>query len=224
MKKIYLLLIIIFGIILIPLNTYALDFTVDNQTYTVSDLETFRDYFYFERLIPNLNNGAYPVKNIVCFNPDNAYYYCGATDETAWFIGSTRRVYTGPEEWGSTVQIYISTFDIYGGQHSNSTGGFIYTGNIYLLNTSIPYFSSTDILGTNDNYPANFTFNDIECKYNTSECQSGGGGNEEPEEPEEPTEESNTNINLLIVGLMLISIYIWLKFFKSCFIIRKVDL
>lgn len=217
MKKIYLLLIIILGIILIPLNTYALDFTVDNQTYTVSDLETYRDYCYFEKYKPNSADNS-DIKTMLVYKTpwSTGRWNCSTSYEYVWYDTTQESIYSS-NTLGTTR--YYNYYIWNGTNESPTFNAGWYVGNN--INNLTDYYNTVDITDISGNtlISSNTTFNDIECKYSTADCQSGGGGGEEPPEPEEPTEINNTD--LLIVGLMLISIYIWLKFFKACFKIRK---
>lgn len=219
-KKISLIIIFLIGIIFIPKNVFALDFTVGDNTYTVSDIETLRDYVYFNYVKGN------DISYLVCGNkssyPSNTWLNCFTTNDT---------VYSNSGDYNSTIAYQqpfgenafsgynyydnnISTFDDYGTQlyYYKDNNDYDIQSNVNFLN-----YDDNSVV----NFGSNYTFNDIECKYHTSECESGGGsGGEEPEEPtpEEPTQiTTNELYQLGVVGITVVCVLICMLFLKWCF-------
>ena len=219
-KKISLIIIFLIGIIFIPKNVFALDFTVGDNTYEVIDLETFRDYMYFTYVKGN------DISYLACGNRNsdlnnNDWLNCFTTNDIVYSnSGAYSNTVNYQQPWGiNTFTGYnyyegsISTFDWYGSQlFYNDNNDYDIQSNVNFLN-----YDDNSII----NYNANYTFNDIECKYNTSECESGGGsGGDEPEDPTpvEPTQiTTNELYQLGVVGITVLCVLICMLFLKWCF-------
>lgn len=190
---------------------YCLDFTVGEDTYTVSDLETFRDYAYF-------NVFKQYDYSFGCWTKSYEYWTCiYETEDTRYRYFSNNFVgiasYDSGGNFKNQYTVGLQSGFFYSPQFNGGIQTISYNDiNNYYSMEDIKDYDSGDIVFTN-----NFTFNDIECKYNTSDCQNNSGG----DIPDEPSEDEDSNFpitkNEYYALLVLVGILIFMLFFKWCF-------
>lgn len=219
MNKKILLFIFLSLFCFMPLKTNALSFIANDKEYEVTDLETYRDYIYFEKIKPNYNSedsSTYNYKYLICgydifynYHRYKCLFKVSKTDSKYFpYVGDDKLIFMDNSYAGS-VKIDFGT-NIVGNSNNYSTE----QGQMDFKSDK-GYFSNVTIKHENSSYDLedylqpNFTYEDIENKYVVQE---------------EPTEEpTNVNISFPIdkeefyVLLVLIATLIMMLFLKWCF-------
>jgi len=192
MKK-YLFLIILLCIMFFPKDTFALEYTVNNNCiYNVDSPESLRDYYYFNNvvnsniksysLLRNINNITYCVMST---NEDGAFYnssfYGFKTSPSSSFTGALITCYDSSNSYELTPVI------------DNFQSNRLFSSKFELL-----YFSRTFIDSDSSRTEPNFSFTEITDKYDNLSCSDVPVG---PDEPENPEMEVSDMFDLCIVML-----------------------
>ena len=215
--NIFVSFIFVLILFLVPKNTYALDFSVNGNTYEVNDLETWRDYSYF-----NYFKDDSRFNGFVC-NRNNTQYVCVASNVNDDLVLYSSSAWNGLANYNPNngyTTCYKSIYDFASGTNYglSSSGGFQtfpldYTS--WLSSKDIYTFTPPSTINDTIGIEGNFTYNDIECKYNTSSCVSDTPGGDTPGGD---TEEVNSSYVLYFkTGLVLMATFILMVFFKWCF-------
>ena len=224
MKKKILFIIGIISIIGITKNCNALDFTVGETTYQVDSESKVIDYCYFYFKSNNALKEHFLFQNKTSVNtPSAGKYYCytfGNYTQTCGASSSSLKNLIGQSAGYVKTDFSSFTYSLYN------------TITLYYNNSptnNVNWDLSCNIDDTEHIFTKNISYDEIECRYNTCECSenvnnnecqnSGGGGSEEPT-PDEPTNTNNYEV-YMYTGLVLLALFIWLRYFRDCFHINK---
>lgn len=205
MKK-NLFFLFLFSVFFIPFNCFALSFDINDTTITVNDTETLRDFCYYKWIKDSSYNKliVYSIDDV-----DMGYQAYGCTPlinnvpyyENNNFLPSNfhSNALEVPDDFvmnNNNATLYDTDFNTW-----------YSSGSITVVYSSIDLYNSS---GNNITFQSNFTFQNIEDKYNPQV---------EPEEPEpeEPDDSSQITTNDFYILLLLLSVLIWLLYFKWCF-------
>lgn len=181
MKKLFIISLFL-CFFLIPKNTYALDFSVDNNIYQVEDIETLRDYIYFT-YINDVNADLFFIEK-----NNNDKYFVGIPNNTSYLVsqfGTNQMAFSSSNSSVSFVTYkyleFDSTFSLVS-QNDNKTTwvGSRYGTGLHLIPVYYgdyyqqPELSYQGFTLVNGNY----TYQEIINKYQSSS----------PDEPEEDEE------------------------------------
>lgn len=165
MKKLFIIVSIVFSIFLVSDEVFALEYEVNGTTYQVDSVENYRDYCYFTYF---KDKGKSSFSVLVFYSSDNTYFssYCFVGNYINLAFRSNAYIFENSNGGGSYTDIYsFNTSNYRTGysndwrlQYYNSSPSYFYSNKSYNGFTPTTVFTVSDMQGIEDRYTVEPTY------------------------------------------------------------------